>query len=180
MGLAAPAVLVLGACSGPSTPEVGRAGEADLRDALLGLGAAVDPVEAGRAAEVAYALMPQLVAAYQITDPPLIHNTKVNMGIKPRGLCWHWAEDTERRLREENFATLDVHRAIANHDNARIDHSTAIVSARGAQMFDGVVLDGWRHGGRLFWSLVQEDKRYDWRPQAEVLAIYAEREKRRR
>ena len=143
---------------------------------ILDLGPGVDPEEAARAADIAYDYTAELREEYQITDPPLIHNFKVNRGIKPRGLCWHWAEDMERRLKRENFQTLSLHRAIANHDNVRIDHSTAIVSAAGSTMFDGIVLDPWRKGGVLSWMPVAEDRRYDWRPRAEVLQFYRNRE----
>ena len=145
---------------------------------IASLSPAVDPEEAARAAEISYSYTAQLRDEYEITDPPLVHNFKVNQGLKPRGLCWHWAEDMEKRLKAENFRTLDVHRAIANHDNIRIDHSTAILSAAGATMFDGVVVDPWRKGGRLSWMLVRDDERYRWRPQAEVLAFYRERDSR--
>ena len=77
----------------------------------------IDPDEADRAARIAYSHTAQLAQEYQITDPPLIHNAKVNKGLRPRGLCWHWAEDIERRLLQENFQTLTLHRAIANADN---------------------------------------------------------------
>ncbi len=91
------------------------------------------------------------------------------MGLKPRGLCWHWADDLEARLREEDFRTLALHRAIANADNPfRIDHSTVIVSRRGDTMFEGVVLDPWRKGGVLHWTPTLADADYDWRPRAEV------------
>ena len=72
----------------------------------MALGPEVDPDEAARAAEIAFSYTRELAIQYQITDPPLIHNTKVNMGLKPRGLCWHWAEDMERRLKAEGFQTL--------------------------------------------------------------------------
>lgn len=144
---------------------------AELARSLRALGPNVDPAEADRAAEIAYRYTHQLAIAYQITDPPLIHNTKVNMGIKPRGLCWHWAEDMQKRFNQENFKTLVVHRAIANADSRiLIDHSTAILSQRGDDMFAGMVIDPWRKGGRLFWAPTRADTRYDWRPQAEVLA----------
>jgi hypothetical protein len=110
-----------------------------------------------------------LAKEYQITDPPLIHNTKVNMGLRPRGLCWQWAEDIERRLNEESFRTLQMHRAIANADNPyRIDHSTAIITQRGDGMYDGIILDPWRYGGRLHWDKTRNDKRYNWVPQSIV------------
>lgn len=153
------------------TPEVQRRDVAALAQTIRDLGEGVDPDEAARAAELAYAYSHQLKLEYNVTDPPLIHNTKVNMGLRPRGLCWHWAEDMEKRLRQEDFRTLALHRAIANEDNPmRISHSTAIISRRGDTMFQGVVLDPWREGGELTWAPVLEDADYPWQPQAEVLA----------
>lgn len=161
--------LALVACSGPTT--VPTSDTDNLARAILALGAGVDPVEAARAAQISYAHAHDLAIAYEITDPPLVHNTKVNMGLKPRGLCWHWAEDMEKRLLAENFSTLDIHRAIANADNPlRIDHSTALITARGQPMQSGLVLDPWRNGGQLFWASVKDDRRYDWHPQQQVLA----------
>ncbi|WP_170525217.1 hypothetical protein [Ruegeria arenilitoris] len=166
--LATLAILGLGACS--SAPPARSDDVARLAAQIQALGPEVDPEEAQRAARVTYAYTAQLVQEYQITDPPLIHNAKVNKGLRPRGLCWHWAEDIERRLKQENFRTLTLHRAIANADNPfRIDHSTAIISRRGDSMYDGVVLDPWRYGGVLFWSPLREDTRYDWVPRDIVL-----------
>jgi len=162
------AILGLGACS--SAPPARSDDAARLAAQIQALGPEVDPEEAQRAARIAYTYTAQLAQEYQITDPPLIHNAKVNKGLRPRGLCWHWAEDMERRLKQEEFRTLTLHRAIANADNPfRIDHSTAIISRRGDSMYDGVVLDPWRYGGVLFWSPLREDTRYDWVPRDIVL-----------
>lgn len=162
------ALVALGACASapPSTgDEVQR-----LASEIRSLGPDIDPEEADRAARIAYSYTAQLAQEYQITDPPLIHNAKVNKGTRPRGLCWHWAEDIERRLKQENFETLTLHRAIANADNPiRIDHSTAIISRRGETMYEGVVLDPWRYGGTLYWAPLVEDTRYDWVPRDVVL-----------
>lgn len=137
---------------------------------IVALGPDVDPEEARRAARISYSYSRELAIRYQIVDPPLIHNTKVNMGLKPRGLCWHWAEDMEARLKAENFRTLTLYRAIANADNPyRIDHSTAIIAAKGEGMYEGIVLDPWRTGGYLFWDQVTDDTRYNWVPREQVL-----------
>ncbi|UUV05134.1 hypothetical protein [Ruegeria sp. YS9] len=156
------------ACAAPP-PSTG--GEVQrLTAEIQRLGPDIDPEEARRAAQVAYSYTAQLVDEYQITDPPLIHNAKVNKGLRPRGLCWHWAEDIERRLKQENFQTLELHRAIANADNPlRIDHSTAIISRKGESLYEGVVLDPWRYGGVLFWAPLVEDTRYEWVPRDVVL-----------
>ena len=142
----------------------------DLTRAIETLGPGVDPAEAASAAEVSYRHTHALALQYQITDPPLIHNTKVNMGLKPRGLCWHWAEDMQNRLLAERYQTLALHRAIANEDNPfRIAHSTAIVSRAGDGMYDGLVIDPWRKGGILTWAPTREDTDYRWQPRNEVI-----------
>ena len=166
-------VVVMGVAGCAAPPEATRASSPDniaaLTRAITTLGPEIDPAEAARAAEIAYSYTAQLAIQYEINDPPLIHNMKVNAGLKPRGLCWHWAEDMQARLNAEGFQTLDVHRAIANADNPiLIDHSTALLSAKGDTMFEAIVLDPWRFGGVLFWSPTLEDERYTWVPQAEA------------
>jgi len=151
-------------------PEMARA-RALLAAEVARLGRHVDPQEAVLLANVAYARAAELKRLYQVEDPPLIHNTKVNMGLKPRGLCYHWADDMEERLRQETFATLDFHRAIANSTNWRIEHSTVIVSASGAAMRDGLILDPWRKGGELTWLAVPDDPDYIWVAREEVFAM---------
>ncbi len=175
-------VAALAACGGPQTQrasgpalsvqadQVEPGKVAALTEKIMSLSAAVDPEEAARAARIAYSYTAQLRREYQITDGPLIHNIKVNNGVKPRGLCWHWAQDMEIRLGQENFQTLDLHRAISNFDNWRLEHSTVIVSAAGASMYNGVVLDPWRKGGVLVWDDVRADTRYNWTPREEVFA----------
>lgn len=169
-GLLASAGLALAGCAS-APPPVEEPQIAELARAVAALGPEVDPAEAQRIARIAYLYPLDLARAYQISDPPLIHNTKVNMGLRPRGLCWHWAQDMQTRLASESFETLDLHRAIANSENAlRIEHSTVIVSSKGADMFDGIVLDPWRKGGKLTWVRTTEDREYPWLPREQVLA----------
>jgi hypothetical protein len=178
MAVLAALVAVLLAGCGAAPPPPPQAGEVSrLAGAIRSLGPDVDPAEAERAARVAYAHTQTLARQYEITDPPLVHNTKVNMGLRPRGLCWHWAEDIERRLKQERFDTLEMHRAVANADNVfRLEHSTAIISARGDGFEEGIVLDPWRKGGQMTWGPVAEDGMYDWEPRIEVAARRLERQ----
>jgi len=143
---------------------------AELTQAFAALGPEVDPEEARRAATVVYTYVDQLVVEYEIEDRPLVHNTKVNFGNKPRGLCWHWAHDLDTRLKRERFQTLEIHRAIANYNNIRLEHSTTILGRKGDPMAEALVLDPWRKGGELFWRKVKDDTRYQWTPRDEVFA----------
>ena len=97
----------------------------------------------------------------------MVHNVKVNLGMKPRGLCKHWAQDMEKRLKAEEFETLTIHRAIGAL--VGVDHSTAIISRKGDGMYDGIVVDPWREGGSLTWIHTREDTQWGWKPQFEVL-----------
>lgn len=169
--LAGIVLLIIAACSNYGPVEVTPDEVARLEAGLLALGPDVDPEEAARAARIAFEYTAILAREYEITDPPLIHNAKVNMGLRPRGLCWHWAEDMENRFLEEEFETLDVLRAIANSESDwLIDHSTALLAPKGGVLEDAMVLDPWRFGGRLYWGTVPEDTRYAWVPQEVVHA----------
>ncbi len=162
---AAIGLVLLTACGVPpnSSEPVAQNEIIELTRGIQALGPNVDPAEAARAAQIAFTYSRQLAVDYQITDPPLIHNMKVNSGLRPRGLCWHWAEDLEARLRQENFQTLDLHRAIANADRPLfIEHSTAILSPKGATIAQGMIVDPWRYGGKLYWGQTTQDPRYTW------------------
>jgi hypothetical protein len=165
---------VLAGCAEPGRP--GGPSEQEVQIAALSrliaaLGPEVDRAEAARVARIAVVEPLRWAAEWDVTDGPLVHNIKVNNGTRPRGLCHDWADDLQARMQAEQFQTLDWHRAIANHDNLLIEHSTLIVSAPGRGMRDGIVLDPWRRGyGRLYFGLVAQDTRYDWVARQEVFA----------
>lgn len=168
------AAAALAGCA--TTPAATSTGTAELTRALQSLGPGVDPDEARRAAEIAYGHSARLAAQYNVTTTAIIHNMLVNSGVKERGVCVHYAEDMQARLDQENFQTLSVLRAIAEPKNEfRIDHSTAVIAAKGGGIYQGIVLDPWRHGGELFWSATTEDPRYDWEPRMKVLRRKYER-----
>ncbi|MBY6161440.1 hypothetical protein KUV73_11185 [Mameliella alba] len=153
---------------------------AAVERAVLALGPGVDTQEAAFVARVSVRDPLVWAREWGAVDPPLIHNIQVNTGRKPRGLCKHWADDLEARLKKEGLQSLSLHRAIANADNLRIEHSTVIVSAKGAVMDKGLVLDPWRLGqGRLWFGPVATDPKYRWVPRAEVFAMKRARRARR-
>lgn len=174
-------VMFTAGCGAPPVDTASRPDQvAKLSSAILALGPEVDPEEAERAARITYEYVDQLVQEYEITDPPLIHNSKVNFGIKPRGLCYHWANDIEARLNKENFQTLQMHGAIANAEKPLLlEHSTAIISRRGDTHMEGIVLDPWRTGGVLHWAPTVEDTKYDWRAREEVFEFKRRRQAQR-
>ncbi|WP_299924636.1 hypothetical protein [uncultured Pelagimonas sp.] len=148
----------------------------ELTALIAALGPDVDPAEAALVARIAVEDPLIWAKEWGVEDAPYIHNIKVNQGKKPRGLCKDWADDLQVRLAREGVQTLDWHRAIANHDNILVEHSTLIVSAKGDGMADGIVLDPWRLGqGQLFFTKVTQDPKYRWVERSEVFAYKRKR-----
>jgi len=168
------AAAVLSGCA--TGPTATRNDVEELSLAIQSLAPEVDPDEARRAAELAYSYSAQLAEQYNVTTSPILHNTLVNSGVKERGVCVHYAEDMQARLNQESFRTLSMLRAIAEpKSDFRIDHSTAVIAAKGDGIYEGIVLDPWRYGGKLFWSPTTEDARYNWEPRMKVLRRKYER-----
>ena len=78
----------------------------ELNRAILSLGDEVHPGEARRAARTALEYSRQLAREYEVTDSALVHNIKVNLGLKERGLCIDWTSDLMARLRQESCEGL--------------------------------------------------------------------------
>jgi hypothetical protein len=135
----------------------------DLRDDILALGneGEVDPDEAALLADTSVRYGMELAHQYRMVRPIEIHNTMVNLGLRKRGLCFQTAEDMYVRLRDLNLKTLQLHWGVAHKGDLWLEHSGVIVTARGRPFSSGLVLDAWRHSGRLRWAWVGGD-RYPW------------------
>jgi len=134
---------------------------ADLRNALIALSPrTVDPNEAALLSETAHHMSRQLAREYGVTGDPAIHNFLIRTGAKKRGICADYTHDIGARLREMQFKTLILHWGTAWEKEA--DENNALIVTAGNQSFyDGIVLDGWRRAGRLFWCHVRDDGEYE-------------------
>lgn len=147
-------------------PECGAAGGSNnesvknLLHQIAALGRDVGPEEARRVAECAYATASDLRENYGVVGPPLFHNFLVNTGIRKRGLCFQWAEDLLARLDTLKLTTLELHWGEARARTWR-EHNCVVVTARGRPFKSGIILDCWRHSGRLYWAPLASDH-YPW------------------
>lgn len=134
-----------------------------LRQEILALGTPgeVDPDEARALADTAVRHGRVLARQYRMVRPIEIHNALVNLGFRKRGLCYQTAEDMYVRLRDLDLKTLRLHWGVAHRGDLWLEHSSVIVTARGRPFAEGLVLDAWRHSGRLRWATVGGD-RYPW------------------
>ena len=132
-----------------------------LTEQLSALSPGVHRAEAHRLAVQAHSASFDLARRYRPVGPPQLHNFLVNAGVKKRGLCHHWARDLGERLAGLKLRTLVLRWGIARAGTLR-EHNAVVVTARGQPFERGIVLDAWRHSGRLFSTAVVADK-YPWK-----------------
>ncbi|MFQ5415966.1 MAG: hypothetical protein ACE5FL_02845 [Myxococcota bacterium] len=160
------AVLWLG-CASPvaesSTAAVAPERIAGLERELAALAPLAPPEEGRLLAVAAVRQSQQLAADYRLTRPPVLHNLLVNLGLRERGLCWHWTEDLIERLGALPLPSYALHWGIAHRGERFREHNSLIVTARGGHLASGLVLDPWRESGELHWVAVADDS-YPWEP----------------
>ncbi len=147
--------------AGCASPPPTNTSAPKLAQRLRALSPSVAPAEATLAAETAHAYSLELADEYRVVRPAILHNMLVNVGLRQRGLCFQWADDLSAKLQSLHLQTLQLHRAVARLDTRR-EHNAVVLTACGQPFDQGIVLDAWRHSGRLYWGDLAQDK-YPWR-----------------
>jgi hypothetical protein len=132
----------------------------DLAKALTKLAPDVDPAEAEQISVTAHTTARRLAREYHVVLNPELQAFLVNVGLRKRGWCGHWAADIGARLKELKPRTLVLHWGVA-YDHTSSENNCLVVTARNQPFKDGIILDGWRRAGRLFWCPVIKDDEYE-------------------
>ncbi|MFC5453710.1 hypothetical protein [Prosthecobacter fluviatilis] len=130
---------------------------------LQQLSPSVDAREADRLATTAIEESAKLAADFKPFIHPWMNNGLVNVGLRKRGLCYQWRDDLFPHLFHLKLKTLDLHLSASKRDTWQ-EHHGIVVTAKGQRFEDGLVIDPWRHGGRLWWGLLKNDKSHPWKP----------------
>ena len=132
-----------------------------LRARIVALGPGIDPEEAARVAAIAYTTGRDLKKEWKVIWPPGLQNFLVNTGQRKGGLCFQFAERLLLRLSEQRWDTLEFHWA-ESFERTASEHNVIVVTAKGQNFYQGIILDNWRYGGRLIWGPVTDDPHYNW------------------
>lgn len=132
----------------------------NLSKALAGLSSDVDPKEAELVSITAHTTARKLARDYHVVLNPEFQAFLVNVGARKRGWCGHWAQDIGTQLKELKLRTLVIHWGVA-YDHTSSENNCLVVTARNQPFTDGIILDGWRRAGRLFWCPVVKDDEYE-------------------
>jgi hypothetical protein len=134
-----------------------------LQGSLKGLDKATDADEARRVAQTAVAGSLRLAEEYRVNTPARWHNLLIQMGVRDRGLCYHWTEDLMKRLQALNLNTYQLHWGVAHKGSDLREHNSVVITALNQPFETGLVLDPWRNSGDLYWAAVRKDE-YPWEP----------------
>ena len=133
-----------------------------LQDDLTALSQQSDQLEARQVAETAITYSNQLADEYRLVRPAVLHNLLIRVGLKDRGLCYHWTEDLIKRLQALDLRTYQLHWGVAHRGSELREHNSVVITARGQAFEKGMVLDPWRNSGDLYWTMIKTD-RYPWK-----------------
>ncbi len=133
-----------------------------LEHDLMALNHHSDRGEARQVAETALQASAFLGEQYRLVRPPLLHNLLVQMGLRERGLCYHWTEDLMSYLRTLQLKSYQLRWGVAYRGSDLREHNTVVITANGQPFEEGLILDPWRYSGRLYWVIVKNDS-YPWR-----------------
>jgi len=106
---------------------------------------------------------------YRPIAQPHLNNILINLGLRKRGLCYHWSDDLQSALAALPLPSFEFVPAVTHRGSLFEEHSALVVIGRGARFEEGILLDGWRNGGELYWSRVSQDI-YRWSPWRTVAA----------
>jgi len=140
-----------------SQTEVGK-----LAISLASLDKHIPKKEALRLSRDIFGKTAALVKAFDLASPPLYHNFLVNVGLRKKGLCYHWSDALYLYFSEKEYPHFSFHLAGANIGEYFFEHNAMVVTAKGGSVEEGIVIDPWRHSGRLYFSKVKDDKKYRW------------------
>lgn len=156
-------VLLLASCVNPGTPAERQGQVRRLSHDLRQLSPTVSAREADRMAFTAIEESAKMCEDFKPLCLPWMNNMLVNNGLRKRGLCYEWRDDLFPHLFRLKSKTLELHLTSARRGTPR-EHNGIVVTAKGQPFEQGLILDPWRSGGRLWWGRFDQDKRHPWKP----------------
>ena len=109
----------------------------------------------------------RLRKTFKRSTSPLWHNVLVNVGVREKGLCYHWSDALYLALKKKPYRLFDFHLLVSNQGEYFFEHNVLVVSVKGKKIEEGIIIDPWRYTGRLYVTKVKEDEGYHWKHREE-------------
>ncbi len=104
-----------------------------------------------------------LIKEFKLTSPPWFHNFLVNVGLRKKGLCYHWSDTLYVHLLQKKYPHFEFHLVGANIGEYFFEHNSLVIVAKNGSIKNGILIDPWRDSGKLYFTKIDEDKKYKWR-----------------
>ena len=97
------------------------------------------------------------------TSSPWLHNFLVNVGIKEKGLCYHYSDALYTHLAtQKRYPHFAFHLVGAHIGSYWQEHNALLVTAKDGALQKGIIIDAWRKPGKLYFVKVTQDPKYHW------------------
>ena len=133
----------------------------ELANNILSLSIGINTKEAFKVSYDAITYSKYLANKFQVVKPAIFHNTLINLNLKKKGFCYHYANELQLYLETKKFKTFKFLRIVSNRGEY-FEHSSIILTRDDISFKNSLVLDAWRNSGELFWSKVKNDTKYKW------------------
>jgi len=147
---------------GGNAPMVPQAKIEELSHLLGSLDKGISQKEATQLSKDILYKTRQLTEEFEMISPPQFHNFLVTVGLRDKGLCYHWSDALYLYLLEKNYESFEFHLMGSNIGEYLFEHNALIVVAKGGKIQEGIIIDPWRNSGELYFSKVGDDPKYIW------------------
>ena len=144
-------------------PSVSQTKITQLSLLLQSLDSSIPQSEAMQLSQDIFYKTQTLTKEYELTSPPVFHNFLVTVGLREKGLCYHWSDALYEYLSEKHYTSFEFHLAGANIGEYFYEHNALVVVAKGGNVEEGIIIDPWRDSGKLYFSKVEDDSKYKWK-----------------
>lgn len=103
-----------------------------------------------------------LTQVFKLTSPPQYHNFLITIGVKEKGLCYHWSDALFLHLNTPKYPSFSFHLMGANIGNYWNEHNTLLITSKNKPISKGIIIDPWRNSGVLYFEKVLKDENYEW------------------
>jgi|GEM_PF-2333393 len=149
---------LLTACTSPPTPSSSQ--NAALYALLTHRFPDIPSQESAALAKDVTTYVNRLEARFGRTTSPYVHNLLVNLGVKKKGLCWHYADALYLHLLHR-YPHYRVHLIGTHIGDYWREHNAVALTNRDNNLSRAVILDAWRTPGKLVAVPIKEDT-YKW------------------
>lgn len=132
-----------------------------LSSLIVSTSSKIDENEAKTLAYEAINYSKKLANDYEIVSPALFHNSLINLGLKKKGYCYHYANDLKSYLHSKKFKSFKIIKVVSNKGKY-FEHTSLMITRDDISFKNGIILDAWRNSGKLYFSKVKDDKKYKW------------------